>query len=59
MGQTAHLRSDMGQMGMGLAQGYGLIVLTPSAPYFRGLEAPEKQKKRLKFRKNFKYFGLS
>ena len=31
----------MGQMGMGQAQRYGLMGLTPFDPYFRGLGAPE------------------
>ena len=52
-------RSDMGQMGMGSAQGYGLMGLTLSDPYYGGLEAPEKLTKRLKFSTNFSYFGLS
>ena len=38
----------MGQMGMGQAQGYGLMGLTPSDPYFRGLGAPETDIKKAK-----------
>ena len=47
----------MGQMGMGQAQGYGLMGLTPSDPYFRGLGAPETDiKKGQKFNSDFSYY---
>ena len=49
----------MGQMGMGLAQGYGLMVLTPSDPHFRGLEAPETATKNgPKSNSHFSYYGF-
>ena len=49
----------MGQVGVGSAEGYGLMGLTPSDQYFGGLGAQEKPTKKLKFSKNFSYFGLS
>ena len=49
----------MNQMGMGQAQGYGLMGLTPSDPYFRGLGAPETDiKKGPKLNSDFSYYGF-
>ena len=49
----------MGQMGMGQAQGYGLMGLTPSDPYFRGLGDPETDPRNgPKLNSNFSYKGF-